>query len=54
MRDLRPEGENLLQEVLFVGPEGQPVLAIYRMERQPDGSWRIAGVVSISAPDSMA
>ena len=32
-----------LQPVRLVGPDGVPVLAIYSMERQPDGSWRIGG-----------
>ena len=54
MREIRAAGDALLQEVLFVGPDGQPVLAVYRMERQADGSWRIAGVVLIAAPDSIA
>jgi len=33
------------QPVRVTGPDGRPVLAMYHMERQPDGSWRIAGVV---------
>ena len=32
------------QAVRFVGPDGSAVIAIYTMERQPDGSWRIAAV----------
>jgi len=32
------------QAVRFVGPNGDAVIAIYTMERQPDGSWRIAAV----------
>ena len=35
----------LLQLVEVVGPDGAPVLAVYEMERQGDGSWRIAGCV---------
>jgi len=27
-----------------IGPDGRGVIALYRMEEQPDGSWRIAGV----------
>ena len=38
-------GEALAQPVRVTGPDGRPVLAMYHMERQPDGSWRIAGVV---------
>ena len=32
------------QAVRFVGPDGDAVIAIYTMEKQPDGSWRIAAV----------
>ncbi|GAB4353594.1 MAG: DUF4864 domain-containing protein [Kiloniellaceae bacterium] len=32
------------QAVRFVGPDGRTVIALYTMERQPDGSWRIAAV----------
>jgi hypothetical protein len=38
-----------LQEILVVGPDGQPVLAEYIMQRQPDGSWRINGVILLAA-----
>lgn len=44
-RDLAPEGGGLTQRVLFVGPDGVPVMAAYLMQRQPDGSWRINGCV---------
>ena len=39
----------VLQEVLIVGPSGKGWKAAYRMERQPDGSWKIAGVSLKSA-----
>lgn len=32
-----------VQRVLVIGPDGVPEVAHYVMERQPDGSWRIAG-----------
>ncbi len=32
------------QPVRVIGPDGRGVIALYRMERQPDDSWRIAGV----------
>ncbi|MEQ8355779.1 MAG: DUF4864 domain-containing protein [Kiloniellaceae bacterium] len=32
------------QAVRFVGPDGSAVIAIYTMEQQADGSWRIAAV----------
>jgi hypothetical protein len=33
----------LVQIVAVTGPDGRRVLALYPMEQQPDGSWRIAG-----------
>jgi hypothetical protein len=39
---VRIAGE-LVQLVQVVGPDGAPRLALYVMERQPDGTWRIAG-----------
>ena len=40
----------MVQKVAFVGPDGVLVTALYIMERQPDGSWRIAGCVIARAP----
>jgi Domain of unknown function (DUF4864) len=40
-----------VQPVLVVGPDGIPVTALYLMERQGDGSWRIAGVVLVPEPN---
>ena len=34
-----------IQEVLILGKDGVGYLAAYQMERQDDGSWRIAGCV---------
>jgi len=33
-----------VQPVQVIGPDGRGVVALYQMERQSDGSWRIAGV----------
>ena len=52
-RNLRAEGNRLLQEVLFVGPDGRPVLAVYEMQQQLDGSWRISGVYLVRAADEI-
>jgi Domain of unknown function (DUF4864) len=41
----------IVQRVLLVGPDGVPVMALYTMERQPDGSWRIAACMLTKAPD---
>jgi hypothetical protein len=35
----------IVQRVLLVGPDGQPVMALYIMQQQPDGSWRIDGCI---------
>ena len=53
-RELRVRGQTIQQEVFFVGPDGKPVLALYTMQQQPDGSWRIAGVILLTAPDASA
>ncbi len=50
-RELKVESGRLLQEVFVVGPDGNPALAIYEMQRQPDGSWRINGCRLTRAPD---
>lgn len=42
--DARIVAGRIGQAVRFVGPDGRAVVAIYTMEQQPDGSWRIAAV----------
>ena len=32
-----------LQKVFVTGPDGQSYLAVYTLQRQPDGSWKING-----------
>ncbi len=34
----------ILQRVMLVGPDGKDYEAVYMMERQPDGTFRISGV----------
>jgi hypothetical protein len=53
-RGLGLEDGRWTQRVLFVGPDGVPVIARYMMERQPDGSWLIDGCVLEKAPDVTA
>jgi hypothetical protein len=53
-RDLRLENGLLYQEVFVVGPDGRPALAVYEMQRQPDGTWRINGCWLTRAPDQSA
>jgi hypothetical protein len=50
-RDLGMMEKRLIQQVYMTGPDGIPVLALYEMQRQPDGSWRINGVSIARAPD---
>jgi len=42
------------QRVLLVGPDGVPVVALYFMQRQPDGTWRINGVSLLDGGDTSA
>lgn len=39
------------QPVFVIGPDGVAHRALYFMERQPDGSWKIDGVVLETLPD---
>jgi hypothetical protein len=40
------------QRVNIVGPDGTAWVALYAMERQPDGSWRISSVMLIKPVDA--
>jgi hypothetical protein len=42
-----------VQKVFFLGPDGRPALALYFMELQEDGTWKINGVRMTEAPDEM-
>ena len=53
-RDLAPETGRLVQRVLLVGPDGVPVVAVYLMQQQPDGTWRIDGCVFERPPEAAA
>jgi len=43
-----------VQRVTIVGPDGLTYDAVYTMERQPDGTWRINGCSIVRAPDISA
>jgi hypothetical protein len=43
----------VLQPLEVVAPDASVVVAFYMMERQPDGTWRIAGCM-LSAPEGRA
>ena len=44
----------LAQLVHIVGDDGRPVTAVYFMERQPDGHWRIDGCTLLDTGDLAA
>lgn len=46
-------GATVVQQVLLVGPDGKDYEAVYTLERQPDGSYKITGV-SLKASNSMS
>jgi len=48
------ENGEVVQRVLLRGPDGRAHLALYTMERQADGSWRIAAVVLVTLPETGA
>ena len=47
---VRVEGQ-LVQRVHVIGPDGRPRIALYVMERQPDGSWKIDGCILTESDD---
>ena len=50
LRDMKRDGERLVQDVWFLGTGGDSTIGTYFMERQDDGSWKIAGVYMRKAP----
>ena len=38
------------QKMLVVGPDGKIYEALYSMEKQPDGTWRISGCTLLEIP----
>jgi hypothetical protein len=40
-----------VQRVRMIGPDGLPVIVIYMMERQPDGTWKVNGVLMTRSDD---
>lgn len=52
--ELAVEDIGPVQNVRVIGPDGVPVMAIYLMQRQTDGSWRINGCYLIRIPNQSA
>lgn len=44
---------SIVQQVMIVGPDGKDYEAVYTLELQPDGVWRITGV-SLRASNSLS
>jgi hypothetical protein len=51
---LETKGGTLTQRVEIVGPDGDYWTALYSLERQPDGSWRITGCSLVKSEGSNA
>ncbi len=47
-------GEQVLQKVLVIGPDGDQVLAVYPMAHMPDGSWTTDGCLLVQLPSKPA
>ena len=43
----------IVQEVVLTAPDGSQVLALYRLERMEDGSWKIGAVFLREMPDQL-
>ncbi len=52
-RDIRLVEDWVIQKVHVEAPDGTAVTAFYVMEKQPDGTWRIAGC-SLGAPEEQS
>ena len=44
--------ERIVQRVTIIGPDGAAALALYTVEREPDGTWRIDGC-TLTRPDRL-
>ena len=51
-RDLVTAEGAPMQAVLVVGPDGGTAMALYRMQKQPDGSWRIDGCALLKTDEA--
>ena len=50
-RELETTYNGPVQEVFFFGPDGEPVIGLYYMQKQRDGKWKINGCELAPAPD---
>lgn len=47
--ELRATDGQIVQEVELTGPDGKPALALYSMERDSAGEWRISGCILVKS-----
>ena len=50
-KNLETVRDMTIQRLFVIGQDGTAVQALYYMEKQADGTWRIDGVQLIAAPD---
>lgn len=50
-RQIEATEEGPVQQVFFIAPNSEPLLGLYYMEKEPDGSWKINGCQLAPAPD---
>jgi hypothetical protein len=48
----RIKGGEIIQPVDVIGPDGRPATALYTMEHEPDGRWRIAACRLVEMPEA--
>ena len=53
-REVVERDGKVVQRVYVVGPDGVPVIALYIMERQSNGSWKIGGCTLLKSDDVTA
>jgi hypothetical protein len=49
----RLQGGEILQEVILVAPDGRAKLAVYKLERMSDGTWKINAVYLKDLPEQI-
>jgi hypothetical protein len=52
--ELKEDAGEVAQSVLIQDADGEEWLAVYTMERQPDGTWRISGCFLLRNPGQAA
>lgn len=52
--ELLTAGGDIVQKVVLAGPDGVPVVALYGMERDTAGDWRINGCVLVRQQEAPA